>query len=57
MATKTLKAGKPVRPAPVSLHPLSLEQALGALVRTPNQGTTKEAAPAAVKEAKPKKRA
>jgi hypothetical protein len=29
------------RPAPVSLHPLTTEQALGALLRTPNPSPTK----------------
>jgi hypothetical protein len=29
-----------VRPAPVSLHPLSTEQAVGALLRTPQPGAT-----------------
>jgi hypothetical protein len=40
MTTKTSKAEGPVRPEPVSLHPLTTEQALGALLRTPAASTT-----------------
>src|ERR1700719_1193633 len=41
MTTKMRKPEAPDRPAPVSLHTLSVEQALGALLRTPNPGATK----------------
>jgi hypothetical protein len=41
MTTKTSKAEGPGRPEPVSLHPLTTEQALGALLRTPNTSPTK----------------
>jgi hypothetical protein len=36
------RPASPVRPAPVSLHPLSVEQALGALLRTSDPTATKE---------------
>jgi hypothetical protein len=39
------------RPAPVSLHPLTTEQALGALLRTPNPSPTK-----AIAARKPRRR-
>jgi hypothetical protein len=41
MTTKTSKTEGPARPEPVSLHPLTTEQALGALLRTPNPSATK----------------
>jgi len=42
MIAKTRKAtAEASRPVPVSLHPLSLEQALGALLRIPHSGATK----------------
>jgi hypothetical protein len=34
-----------VKPSPVSLHPLTTEQAVGALLRTPQPGATKKPAP------------
>lgn len=38
----TKPKAKPQRPAPVSLAPLTLEQALGALLRTPDPSATKD---------------
>ena len=52
-ATEKNQKGTPVRPVPVSLHPLSVEQALGALLRTPQPSATNE--PDSTVAEKPKK--
>jgi hypothetical protein len=41
MSEETRRTEEPTRAAPVSLHPLTTEQALGALLRTPPASATK----------------